>query len=536
MLGEAHNLYSRDAEGAVPPEYILASSLLGGFRGVFITVLWMRAQELKESGEYYAMIDMYKIISRLQPSHSAAWRFQAWDLSYNVSSEFLESYEDRVFWVFRGLDLLRKEAIPKNRKSPELYWELAWFFHHKIGSDIDPAYPYYQRHLAAQVAEALAGIPPGSWPLYRKIAALHRQFPTRPDLLADKEIRDRLTQLRTRQADIDLFRDSTRLLEEPPDALETLLKDPAVRSAVRTASLWVAGEKIETKLGMNPAEMYRLCESFGPIDWRAPASHSLYWATLGERIRSVLRPDRPTARYHYLLYRSAINLPYVNQPPGMSDAGVFSIPDYRFIDPVMRFVEETLEHFRRKNEAKRKRGETTSDVGLMRSFYEGFLSQIAMNAYFDGRHDIALRLLEKLKSSTGNNARYDASPEDFSRREIARGLEAMGSEEAIPLLGDIYTQACHYLSLENDSAYNRQRRWVEVLHPFCLRKWGPQEGVRPLDEILRRVVLEILEGHVPAFESEERIERFARQLRLVEPDLYRAVDPQREERRRSEGQ
>ncbi len=49
MLGETHNLYSRDAEGAVPPEYILASSLLGGFRGVFITVLWMRAQESKES-------------------------------------------------------------------------------------------------------------------------------------------------------------------------------------------------------------------------------------------------------------------------------------------------------------------------------------------------------------------------------------------------------------------------------------------------------------------------------------------------------
>ncbi len=135
------------------------------------------------------MADMYRIISRLQPSHSAAWRFQAWDLSYNISRRFPESYDDRVFWVFRGLDLLRKEAIPGNRRSPELYWELAWFFHHKIGLDFDEAYPDYQRHLWTQVDGALRGAPPERWRMYREIADLRTRFSSPQELLADDAAR-----------------------------------------------------------------------------------------------------------------------------------------------------------------------------------------------------------------------------------------------------------------------------------------------------------------------------------------------------------
>ena len=89
VIAEEHELFSRQVDGATPPEYILASSLLGGFRGVIITALWIRAQEMKNDDRYYEMVDIYNIITKLQPTFPAAWAFQAWDLTYNVSVEQL---------------------------------------------------------------------------------------------------------------------------------------------------------------------------------------------------------------------------------------------------------------------------------------------------------------------------------------------------------------------------------------------------------------------------------------------------------------
>lgn len=470
-IAEDNNLYSRDAQGAVPPDYILASSLLGGFRSIFITVLWMRAQELKETGRFYEMADMYKIISRLQPSHSAAWRFQAWDLSYNVSRRFPDSYDDRVFWVFRGLDHLRKEAIPGNRRSPELYWELAWFFHHKIGLDIDEAYPDYQRHLWTQVDDALRGAPPEKWRMYREIADLRTRYSSRDELLANDAARE----------------------------------------------LWDIGESIETELGMDAGEMHQLCERFGPINWRSPAAQSLYWATLGERIRGELRPDRPTARYQYLLFRSAVNLPYVNQPPGLSEGGVFSIPDYRFVAPVMQFVEDTLRRFESLSEEKQKRGETTINVERMRGVYLGFVSQIAMNAYFDGQQDLTTRLLERLEELTGDTGRYK-NAESFVREEIAR-FAAMDVDGTADLLESLYIQALQYLSLGDQRAYDRQRHRVELLHSYGSARWQPEDGLPPLATMMRELVARILAGRVHALDNPERIGQLTERLRVLQPDV-----------------
>lgn len=515
-IGEAHNLYSRDAQGAVPPEYILASSLLGGFRSIFMTVLWMRAQELKETGRYYEMVDMYRIISRLQPSHSAAWRFQAWDLAYNVSSRFPESYDDRVFWVFRGLDLLRKEAIPDNRRSPELYWELAWFFHHKIGLDLDDAYPDYQRHLWVQVDGALQGTPPEEWHVYREIADARARFSSRRALLADDEVSGHLRRLRGLDPEVDILRDGARILAQPPETLRPLLGDPRLRATLRLAGLWAIGESMETELGMDAGEMHRLCERFGPINWRAPAAQSLYWATLGERIRGELRPDQPAARYQYLLFRSAINLPYMNQSPGLSDGGVFSIPDYRLVAPVMRFVEETLRRFETLSEAKRRRGELTINVELMRGFYLGFVSQIAMNAHLDGQQEVAARLLETLAEMTGDTGRY-GDPERFTRQEMARTVAVLELDGTVDLLGSLYVQALQYLSLGDQKAYERQRQRVELLHSYASPRWRPDEGLAPLATIQRDIVARILAGRIHALDRPEQIEALGKRLRALEP-------------------
>ncbi|MEK6238753.1 MAG: hypothetical protein N2C14_28905, partial [Planctomycetales bacterium] len=61
----------------------------------------------------------------------SVWRFQAWNISYNVSVEW-DDYRDRYHWVMRGIDFL-KEGAEVNDDDPSLLGDAGWFISHKIG-------------------------------------------------------------------------------------------------------------------------------------------------------------------------------------------------------------------------------------------------------------------------------------------------------------------------------------------------------------------------------------------------------------------
>ena len=80
-------------------------------------------------------------ISKLQPHSILVWRYQAWNLSYNVSVAF-DDYHDKFYWVIEGLNYML-EGIHVNDKEPRLYWDMGWFISNKIGRD--DAAKYYRR-------------------------------------------------------------------------------------------------------------------------------------------------------------------------------------------------------------------------------------------------------------------------------------------------------------------------------------------------------------------------------------------------------
>ncbi len=80
-------------------------------------------------------------ISKLQPHSILVWRYQAWNLSYNVSVAF-DDYHDKFYWVIEGLNYML-DGIHVNDKEPRLYWDMAWFISNKIGRD--DAAKYYRR-------------------------------------------------------------------------------------------------------------------------------------------------------------------------------------------------------------------------------------------------------------------------------------------------------------------------------------------------------------------------------------------------------
>ena len=111
--------------------FMLKLALLGGARGIAANVLWTRAEELKREQDWDKMAATVDLITKLQPHFLSVWTFQGWNLAYNVSVEW-DAPEDKYDWIKKGIKFLQ-EGVSKNEKSPDLIWDTAWTYYHKLG-------------------------------------------------------------------------------------------------------------------------------------------------------------------------------------------------------------------------------------------------------------------------------------------------------------------------------------------------------------------------------------------------------------------
>ena len=111
--------------------FMLKLALLGGARGVAANVLWTRAIELQRIQEWDRMKTTVNLITKLQTHFLAVWTYQSWNLAYNVSVEW-DAPEDKYDWIKQGINFVR-DGVLKNQKSPDLQWDTAWYYYHKLG-------------------------------------------------------------------------------------------------------------------------------------------------------------------------------------------------------------------------------------------------------------------------------------------------------------------------------------------------------------------------------------------------------------------
>ncbi len=112
-----------------------------GMRGIAGTTLWWKANQYQMKKDWTRLRATLDQISKLQPHSILVWRYQAWNLSYNVSVAF-DDYHDKFYWVIEGLNYML-DGVKANDHEPRLYWDMAWFISNKIGRD-DTA-KYYRR-------------------------------------------------------------------------------------------------------------------------------------------------------------------------------------------------------------------------------------------------------------------------------------------------------------------------------------------------------------------------------------------------------
>lgn len=205
-----------DLGSNAPPMLAFTTVALGGFRGLIANSLWIRANDLQNDGKYFEMVQLADWITKLEPTFAQVWLMQAWNMAYNISVKFSD-FGDRWRWVQRGIELLRDDGLKYCPREALVYRELAWFFQHKMGQNLDDAHLYYKQAWATEM-NALFGS-------------------GRPDF-------DELLHPKTEEA----------------KKRATLLRE---------------------KYKMDPAVMKEVEQLYGALEWRLPEAHAIYWATLG---------------------------------------------------------------------------------------------------------------------------------------------------------------------------------------------------------------------------------------------------------------
>ncbi|MCS6772389.1 MAG: hypothetical protein NZ740_10280 [Kiritimatiellae bacterium] len=252
-----------------PPLVAFTTVALGGFRGIVADILWLRSARLQEEGRYFELVQLADWITKLEPRFTSIWAFHAWNLAYNISV-LLESPEERWRWVRHGISLLRDEGLRYNPGDARLLYELGWLFQHKVGGEMDRAHMYYKRAWAAEMEELWRGRAPD-------FEALARAAPSRAELMARPGVAQLVSAL---QAEGRQPFSYGRIAE----AEQAQPGDPLRSNAGRELVEYLRRQRMVEDYKLDPLAMREIEETYGPLDWRLPQAHSLYWAWHSRRV------------------------------------------------------------------------------------------------------------------------------------------------------------------------------------------------------------------------------------------------------------
>lgn len=246
-----------------PPLVSFTTVALGGFRGILADLLWVRSSRLQEEGRYFELVQLADWITKLEPRFTSVWAYHAWNLAYNISVLF-QNPEDRWRWVRHGIHLLRDEGLRYNPGDARLLHELGWLFQHKIGGSTDDANRFYKRAWA----EEMMALFDGPQPDYGALAMAAR---SQAEVLRRPGVAELARQLEAEGRDpwsYDRVRDSRQAATD----------DPMAGPAGREVADYLRLRRIRDDYKLDPALMQAVDNQYGPLDWRLPQAHAIYWA------------------------------------------------------------------------------------------------------------------------------------------------------------------------------------------------------------------------------------------------------------------
>lgn len=372
-LNNRHNLSIETHHEDLSPELSFALSL-GVFRSVLIDYLWMRASKLQQEKRFYEIVQLYDFIGKLQPRNGLIWAYMGWNMAYNISVELPPGLE-RWRWVQNGLRRLKFHGLKYNPENGLLYKEIAWIYGHKMGKNLDDSHALYKLKLAEQMMEVFEGY--------------------------------------------ESAKEANQALQSQD--LEEQEKAKRVR------------KNLKERYQMDLHEMVKFEDSpdFGPLDWRLPQVHAMYWSRFGLRqSRYGVRPvDLERICYqamqHLLRQGRLVYLPATET----SLAKIVVWPDERQVQPIHKMFLKQIKYFKEKG---------TPGAGV-RSAYYYFLKEALEILNFAGREKLAEELFQEA-NRLFPNILNGVSAKDHIRKNLVKRIKEMSGDQVSALVSSVLKQ------------------------------------------------------------------------------------------------
>jgi len=581
-IGYNQLAFTQRAADSDPPQVGLGIAM-GAFRGLFVNLLWMRANHLKDEGRYYEAMELSSAITRLQPRFPRVWAFHAWNMAYNISVT-TQTAPERWQWVQSGVRLLREQGVVHNPNDILVHRELAWIFLHKIGGWTDDANRYYKQQLALEWATVL-GEPPAPSPdirtpeqaaeafieWFRPIADAPRTLDAVYEIAPEAEAL--VDRLRAQTGDdalgVNLLRryEVARRLGPPPaegeaptglraqfgeraQAFQRLYDDETYADAWDVLIPYVRRKLLVEEYNMQPGRMLNFYRKYGPLDYRHPAAHAVYWAGIGvenalaridvrnQKDIDIVNTDRIVIQAIQELYRSGqVYLNYLaalDQDPN----ALLAMPNPLFADAYGRTVEEVIERSRFDRIA----GTKADGRGRVWSFYvmgyENFLKDVTRLFYRRGQLDLANEYYRTLRTYPAMNLN-----DPDRRNQLSKPIEEFIADQfedfraysphvaSSEILGALHGA---YLALAagDDELFRSQFNYARDFHRYFMEKQrrtvvvdqqvGPKAVMDPDFRVHAGTVfaqfvaaLDLETASILYFRADDGLKRFAYQ-RLVE--------------------
>lgn len=411
-----------DGIAGMPPHVAIVTAALGTFRGLAVDILWARADHLQTEGEFYEAQTLAQWITTLQPRFQRVWGFQAWNLAWNITAA-TQIPAERWAWVSRGIELLRARGIPLNPQAANLYFDLAWIFQNKIGRIGDKDHWYYKARLAAEMQEVVGKMIAGRTTAevidrlrtIRDAPATLEQLRARApgieralrvleasDVEPDEEFLRMLGRVMMRLSSLDAqvlgdvpFPTGTNLA-----VIEAMRSDPELSAAVFDHLVpHLQRRVLVDRYHMDPALMVEVMERYGPLDWRHPDAHGIYWSECGVSVaRDLERRDDVNelllVRGRLLMLMNLMRSGRVEFDP--VTARVDLLPDPRFAHTFEDAIQEAFDLIASEKGVSAADFGTAEEADLFAT-YEKFLDLATVLAYLYGDGSEADRYFSTLR-------------------------------------------------------------------------------------------------------------------------------------------
>lgn len=484
-------LISNEPLENAPPSLAFATVAMGAFRGLVVDVLWMRADRLKEQGQFFDAKQLAEWITKLQPRFPSVWEFHAWNMAYNISVAIPSTQPDeRWRWIKNGYELLRDQGIPLNPKSIGLYQELARIFQHKIGSVSDDVHKYYKLQLAMAI-EPLLG--PADDQYFKALAEAPTEW---NQIIKDANIASLVSALKSADK---IFENEDRfaanylsLRQNPgrfaPEAFR-VIDDFRGTRALQKFDIFAKAHQLRSEWKLDPVLMQELNKTYGPIDfkdpnihlpldWRHSDTHSIYWSIKGLQVagkkdmQTQNEMEYPVAEintdrmvYHSLqnlfrngkifIYETSLQQPADNssQQPPQTAKEVFLRPDLRMFEPYNKAALMILEKYI-----------ATEEYGLNshQTGHRNMLKNAAFSFYQAGHVKQAQRIYNQLKKLYPSDD-FKGPLVTFIQKRLREELTNIGLTNAREIVQLMLRESYFFYAMrDDDEAFAREKMAKET--------------------------------------------------------------------------